>query len=203
MRTEGSKNRGTPERRKALLEGALTLFVTRGFDQTSMDAICAHAGVTKGSVYHHFASKEALAATLYAEAVADIHQVVQHALRHARGAREGVEQLVRAYLGWFSKHKQLGTFVFRVMDGRMLDAHISTVRDAQVAFETQTVAWLADAIQAGEVSAQLPTLIVALVIGPARDFLRRWLAHTRPAEMREAMATLPIAAWKAVARDGP
>jgi AcrR family transcriptional regulator len=41
-----------------ILTAARKLFATDGFDATSIDAIAAKAGVAKGAVYHHFASKE-------------------------------------------------------------------------------------------------------------------------------------------------
>lgn len=41
-----------------ILEGARRLFAANGFDATSMDDIAEAAGVAKGAVYHHFASKE-------------------------------------------------------------------------------------------------------------------------------------------------
>jgi AcrR family transcriptional regulator len=44
----------------AILAGARTLFAERGFEATSIDDIALAAGVTKGAVYHHFASKEAV-----------------------------------------------------------------------------------------------------------------------------------------------
>jgi TetR/AcrR family transcriptional regulator, transcriptional repressor for nem operon len=46
--------------RDKLLEAAVKLIRTQGFAGTSVDALCAEAGVTKGAFFHHFASKEAL-----------------------------------------------------------------------------------------------------------------------------------------------
>lgn len=53
------------EKRAAILEAAKHLFVKHGFENTSMDAIAAKAGVSKLTVYSHYRDKE----TLFAEAV--------------------------------------------------------------------------------------------------------------------------------------
>lgn len=52
-------------KRKAILEAAKSLFLSRGYDGSSMDVIAAEAGVSKLTVYSHFTDKE----TLFAEAV--------------------------------------------------------------------------------------------------------------------------------------
>lgn len=46
--------------REKILDAALTLVRTKGFAATTVDDLCAAAGVTKGAFFHHFASKEAL-----------------------------------------------------------------------------------------------------------------------------------------------
>lgn len=46
--------------RDKLLDAAVTLIRRNGFAATSVDQLCAAAGVTKGGFFHHFASKEAL-----------------------------------------------------------------------------------------------------------------------------------------------
>lgn len=48
-----------PSRLK-LLEAALAVIREKGYAATTVDDICARAGVTKGSFFHHFKSKEEL-----------------------------------------------------------------------------------------------------------------------------------------------
>ena len=46
--------------RESLEITARRLFGSQGYAETSLDAIAAEAGVTKGAVYHHFSDKEEL-----------------------------------------------------------------------------------------------------------------------------------------------
>jgi TetR/AcrR family transcriptional repressor of nem operon len=46
--------------RDRLLDAALGVIRAKGFSATSVDDLCAAAGVTKGAFFHHFESKEAL-----------------------------------------------------------------------------------------------------------------------------------------------
>jgi AcrR family transcriptional regulator len=45
---------------EALLESAAACFMESGFAATSLDAVAKRARVTKGAIYHHFASKKDL-----------------------------------------------------------------------------------------------------------------------------------------------
>ena len=47
-------------KRQAILDAAKTLFLTKGYANTSMDAVAAQAGVSKLTVYSHFNDKETL-----------------------------------------------------------------------------------------------------------------------------------------------
>ena len=46
--------------RAAIVVSARTLFIADGYDKASIEAIAAHARVSKGAVYHHFSDKKAI-----------------------------------------------------------------------------------------------------------------------------------------------
>jgi AcrR family transcriptional regulator len=59
MITRSRKRERRPqERPEEIGAAALKLFSRRGYHETTIDDIANEAGVTKGAVYHHFASKE-------------------------------------------------------------------------------------------------------------------------------------------------
>lgn len=64
MNDESSKNR--------ILDCALTLFSTRGYDGVGIAEICAAADITKPTLYYHFSSKEGLYKALWQEKFAPL-----------------------------------------------------------------------------------------------------------------------------------
>jgi AcrR family transcriptional regulator len=76
---KNSKRRATrlrdPERtRERLLQAAFREVYRSGFQSASLDTILAAAGVTKGALYYHFDSKEALGYAVVDEIIApDLH----------------------------------------------------------------------------------------------------------------------------------
>ena len=52
------------ETRIKIIEAAIRLFSTHGYNKASVDDICGEAGVSKGAFYHHFKGKQALFLTL-------------------------------------------------------------------------------------------------------------------------------------------
>lgn len=74
--------------RNAILAAAEALFGARGVDAVSIDEIAATADLAKGTVYNHFADKEALAREIAAIARADGEMRV-------RAANDGVADPVR------------------------------------------------------------------------------------------------------------
>lgn len=65
------------KRKQELLQIAYRLFVTKGYEETSIDEIIAQAQIAKGTFYYHFESKSALL-----EAV--IHKIITQRAEKAR-----------------------------------------------------------------------------------------------------------------------
>lgn len=104
--TQASCDDATPQRRRRkearpgeLLSAALDLFVEKGFAATRLDDVAARAGVSKGTFYLYFDSKEALFRAVIQEGVLPTLEVGEAMLAAATGsARELVRCLL---LGWW------------------------------------------------------------------------------------------------------
>ena len=59
--SELSTSSKAPSSRTRLLDVAVRLLRERGYNATTVDDLCAAAGVTKGAFFHHFRTKEDLA----------------------------------------------------------------------------------------------------------------------------------------------
>jgi AcrR family transcriptional regulator len=83
--------------RGQLVAIATRMFAERGYEDTSIEAVLREAGVSRGSLYHHFASKEALF-----EAVAEEVEtsVGAQTVAAASGSAGPVEALRAGFLAW-------------------------------------------------------------------------------------------------------
>jgi AcrR family transcriptional regulator len=79
-----------------ILDAALTLFGTRGFEATSLDAIAADLGVRKQTILYWFPSKDALLDAVVERSAAELVAAIEHALATAKGDR--IDALLRVVL---------------------------------------------------------------------------------------------------------
>lgn len=91
------------ERRERLLEAALQLFATKGYANTTIEALCSEAKVTTRHFYQAFKGREELLLTLYNQlmlelqagllsAMQDEHSSLQHKMNQV------IQALVKQYL---------------------------------------------------------------------------------------------------------
>lgn len=99
-------------RRRQLLDVALDVFATRGFDGTSMAELAEAAGITKPVLYQHFASKR----ELYLELLEDVGRQLQEAVGKATAAAAGphgqVEAGFRAYFRFVAENRSAFQLLF-------------------------------------------------------------------------------------------
>jgi AcrR family transcriptional regulator len=88
------RGRATRER---LLAAGRELFGERGYEGTSIEAILRGAGVARGALYHHFATKEELFDAVLERLTAEMADNVTEA---ARGAEDSVASLRAGCAAW-------------------------------------------------------------------------------------------------------
>ena len=94
MATQAERREAT---RRRLIDVARQRFSTDGYDQTSTEHIRQQAGVSRGAMYHHFASKRALFEAVFLE-VSD--ETIQGAIGQGGSGESRVDDLTRACLAW-------------------------------------------------------------------------------------------------------
>jgi AcrR family transcriptional regulator len=95
MRTIPSRAERQALTRTALVDAAERLFIAQGFHATSLDAVAAEAGYTKGAVYSNFASKEDLFFTVYERRLEARVAEFEALLKAAPLARDAIEAIAR------------------------------------------------------------------------------------------------------------
>lgn len=101
-------------RRQDILDQATILFGSRGYGRTSIREIAAAVGMLPGSVYYHFASKEALLSAVYANAIDRSVAQVQDA---AAGQQDPWDRLEAAAVMHLRLLLTGGALAAVVMDG--------------------------------------------------------------------------------------
>jgi len=82
------------ERPAELLEAALRIFAERGYANTRLEDIAAAVGVTKGTIYHYFATKEELLLRAIEYFHDQAFQPIEQALEGRRGPVSATIRLV-------------------------------------------------------------------------------------------------------------
>jgi TetR/AcrR family transcriptional regulator, mexJK operon transcriptional repressor len=96
--TELQDERRSARKRRAILEAATTIFLRNGYRGTSMDEIAALAGVSKQTVYKHFADKEGLFTEIVTSTVDEVADPVHNEvleLRESGDLEEDLRDLAR------------------------------------------------------------------------------------------------------------
>jgi AcrR family transcriptional regulator len=101
--------------RDRLLRAAAHLFLTRGYAETTVREIAREVGILSGSIFHHFASKEAMLEAVMTEASAHNAELLQRAAASEKTARARLRALIRSELA--SIHGEGGEALILLVTG--------------------------------------------------------------------------------------
>lgn len=180
-----------------MLDVALKLFDGVGYEATTIEDIRLQAEVSTGSIYHHFGSKERIAAILYVRALRGLHLGFRSAISR-RGAEEAIRAGVGHHLSWADDHPAEARFLLRRREIELLrpsrEAVHVIVRDTLEAVER----WYRPLAEAGEVRDVSVPLLQAIWLGPAFEHVRFSLERDRRVKLADAEPVLADAAWRAL-----
>jgi len=78
-----------------ILDQALTLFATKGYDAVGVQQVVDAAGVTKPTLYHYFGSKQGLFETLVEERSKPLYDAIREASAYAGNLKMNITRLLK------------------------------------------------------------------------------------------------------------
>ncbi len=99
------------EMRKAILTAAEKVFDANGYAQSTMEAVAVEAGISKGSIYNYFESKQHLFKDVFTEAMASDQADVGELVKGSLPATERLERMLDDWFERLGHYKRIGRLV--------------------------------------------------------------------------------------------
>ena len=179
-----------------------------------MSLIRERSRASTGSIYHHFTSKERLAAAVYLEGILDWQRGFAAELERQRDARSGIMGIARYHLKWVEDHPDWARFLFQMRHAEFMAAAEERISRANDHFYGRVAGWFQPHIASGALRRMPGELFISILMGPSQDFAKIWVTrHTGPKprpgpglapglDLERAAKALGEAAWRALRADG-
>ena len=181
--------------RNGIVAAALALTAEHGWEATSLQAVREGAGVSNGTLFHHFPSREDLASAMLGAAMSDHHRDLLAELHGADSAEKAVTAVVARHLRWVADNRQLARLLLSASPHEVRGTVSADAVDANRRFFAGLSDWLHSR---GWTGSPPLMIVVALWLGPAQYYARGWLNapdHSLPT----TAADLAAGAWHALA----
>ena len=189
------------KRKKEIIQAALKCFSELGYTETNMADICKQARASSGSVYHHYKSKEQLAAAVYLDGINEYQAGLIKNLEKEREASRGISSIIRYHITWIVKNQEWSQFLFQKRHYSFLEDADEQLNILNKNFFQKITRWFSRHIEKGTIRLFPWDIIIAIVMGPCQEYARLYLSGKTCSKIEPAVRDLSSAAWKALSPD--
>jgi AcrR family transcriptional regulator len=182
-----------------LLAVALPLFVAHGYAGVSLERVRREAGVSNGSLYHHFPRRADMAARLLTEGMRSCQQDITDVLAVHAPAEQVIRMVVVAHMRWVEEHANVARWVYSDLPDEVLLAAEPQLSEDSRRYVDALDGWLRQQAEEGALMRPSFGIAHALWLGPAQEFARHWLRGRSRQRPTEAAGDLADGAWRALA----
>ncbi len=175
MTTEMDKTITTKDRRRGeLLAAAGEVFGRNGYNDATVDEIAAQGGVSKGSVYNYFSSKQDIFEQLFVSGIRADLQNLQELVQLETTATHKLDKLITLFFEHAQQHQQSGKLSLEFWANAACDKPDGIFRKSLEELYAMLTKMLVDVLNEGERSGEFvfehgsqigATLILALLDG--------------------------------------
>ena len=177
------------ERRERILDAAFTTFAENGYRETAIDDIAQRSSTSKGGVYFHFATKEAIFRELMRTTADKLVEKVERAVAAEEDPIAQADIAIRTVLETFTGHRRMARLLFvdAFGAGRVFQAQVS---ELHVRFSDLITGYLDRAVANGTIGPLDTRIAGEAWFGAMNEIVDRWLMAERPTPLLDAYPTL-------------
>ena len=176
-------------RHERILESALRVFTQKGYHDAAVDDIAAEAQTSKGGIYFHFPTKQAIFLALLDRTAALLRSKAEAAIADEPDPLARADLALRVVLETFGSHRTLSRlfFVEAFGAGREFQERLAALR---AEFSGLIREHLDDAVEQGAISPLNTTIAAQVWFGALNEVVTRWVLAERPGPLATAFPTL-------------
>lgn len=181
-----------------MLEAALPLL---GRDRLNVriEDISAASGVSIGSIYHHFGSRDGVISAVYGRQLSRLVQELADATTAHSDLREGVTSFITTYIDWIVTHPDSASLIYGVSPLEASPEVLSVAARSKSSAITALTQWFQTFVEAGKVQISDPGIVELILLGPVREYCQRLLAGVMSEPPEIVGPELAEAACRAIA----
>ena len=160
-----------------ILDAARGLFVSKNYADVTMSGIAEAAAVTKGALYHHFASKEELYQAMMLADLEEKWVLLQQAVDSDGSCRERLQRLTLNFLHLPPDKREMMRLVRRDINIFKDPIRERLIRAYQSALPEQVEAIIQDGIRSGELAPADSRLLAWQYVAMVEVVLTRYAQH--------------------------
>ena len=187
-------------RREQILDAAFNTFSQRGYRDTAVDEIAAAADTSKGGVYFHFPTKEAIFRELMRTTADRLADKVEQAVAGRTDPIAKADAALRTVLVTFAGHRTMARLLFvdAMGAGRVFNAETNALHDR---FAGMIAGYLDEAIEAEAIPPIDTALTGVAWFGAINEVVARWLLVDDPEPLESAYPILRALLLRSVGVD--
>ncbi|MFP3358394.1 TetR/AcrR family transcriptional regulator [Planococcus sp. SIMBA_143] len=155
------------------MQQSIALFVDKGYSATSIQDIVDALGVTKGSFYYHYKSKDALLMDIHQQYIDELLVRQKLILQEVAPAKDKLAAIVRLLIGDMEKQGPIANVYFRELR-HLKEENAKTIRAKRAEFREQIESVLLAGIESGEFRKELNPKMIAFAVLGVTNWSYQW-----------------------------
>ncbi len=179
-------------RRERILDAAFHTFSTKGYRDTVVDDIAGAAETSKGGIYFHFPTKEAIFRELMITTADKLVGKVERAVALETEPVARAEAAIRAVLATFAGHRTMARLLFldTIGAGRVFQTEVNALHER---FARLILGYRDEAVASGAIPPHDTRITSIAWFGAINEVVGRWLLADQAGKLEDAYPPLRAA----------